>query len=82
MTAAVAEVAAPPPPEVSERTRQLEEKVIALTAELKAANDKCGCKTLLSSSIAIVAADRWLIFAYFWATCASWHYLAYSTVCW
>lgn len=40
VTAAVAEAVAPPPPQDSERTRQLEDRVIALTAELKAANDR------------------------------------------
>ncbi len=41
VTAAVAEaVAPPPPPQDTERTRQLEERVVALTADLKAANDR------------------------------------------
>lgn len=45
VTAAVAEAAAPPPPPPPppERTRELEERVLALTAELKAANDKYAC---------------------------------------
>jgi hypothetical protein len=50
VTAAVAEVTAPPPPPPPERTRELEDKIVALTAELKAANDKCACGGITSSS--------------------------------
>ncbi len=43
VTAAVAEAAAPPPPPPPppERIRELEDRILALTAELKVANDKC-----------------------------------------
>lgn len=41
MTAAVAEAVAPAAPQDTERTRQLEDRVVALTAELKVANDRC-----------------------------------------
>lgn len=41
VTAAVAEATAPPPPPPPDRNRELEDKVVVLTAELKAANDKC-----------------------------------------
>lgn len=46
VTAAVAEAAAPPPPPPPppERIRELEDKILALTAELKVANDKCACR--------------------------------------
>jgi hypothetical protein len=47
VTAAVAEAAAPPPPlppPPPERIRELEDKILALTAELKVSNDKCACR--------------------------------------